>query len=141
MTDKSKEAHSAKNRPERKPLVRRQLLDLVPRPGYVRRFVNEEIGAVDAFLAAGWTFVNNNGDDISYKDAKDAELSGSIIRRVVNQDPHARTATAVAMEIPEEFYKADVAARHQRIDEQESSYNKTKNEPGFYGESLTQSYI
>lgn len=136
MTDKKKTTTRATNRPERKPLHRRRILDAKPRPGFVRRWVNEEIGAVEAYEEAGYSLVVEEGADTSDKRAQDASKMGSVIRRVVNKDPNASTKTAVLMEIPEEFYREDQAAKAKLLDEQESAWNPEemkKKDPTAYG--------
>jgi hypothetical protein len=128
----------AKNRPERKPLHIRRVLDAKTRPGFVRRWVNEEIGAVEAYEDAGYTCVLEEGADTSDKGAQDSSnKGGSVTRRVINKDPNASTKTAVLMEIPEEFYREDQAAKQREIDELEMSFNPKeimKRNPDLYGE-------
>ena len=135
---KSTEAHKAENRPVRKPLCRRRALEANGRPGFKRRWVNEEIGAIEAYQEAGYTLVLEQDVDLSENLAQDANLSGSVTRRVVNKDPNASTKTAVLMEIPEEFYKEDQAEKQRKLDEEEKSWNpNNKKDPSFYGDLKT----
>ena len=137
MSDKKNTAHTAENRPVRKPLHRRRILDAKPRPGFKRRWVNEDIGAVEAYKEAGYTLVLEEGADTSENRAQDANNSGSVTRRVINKDPNASTKTAVLMEIPEEFYKEDQAAKQAALDKEELSWNPNemkKRNPEIYGE-------
>ena len=108
MTDKKAK------RPERVPLHRRKVLAAKERPGYVRRFVNEEAGRVQDFLAAGWTPVSGSEDESDARVQKGSIL-GSVVRRVVNKDKDARYNTAVLMEIPEELYNEDQVAKRNAI--------------------------
>jgi len=126
----------AKNRPERKPLHRRRLLEAKPKKGFIRRWVNEDIGAVEAYEEAGYSLVLENGADISDKRAQESSQMGSVTRRVVNKSSSARTQTAVLMEIPEEFYKEDQAEKQRNLDELEASWNPEemkKKDPTAYG--------
>lgn len=132
----------AKNRPERKPLHRRRMLDAKTRPGFVRRWVNEEIGAVEAYQEAGYSLVLEEGANTSDTGAQDASQLGSVTRRVVNRDPNASTKYAVLMEIPEEFYKEDQAEKQRLLDEKEMSWNPEeikKRNPDLYG-SMSKKY-
>ena len=132
----------AKNRPERKPLHRRRMLDAKPRPGFVRRWVNEEIGAVEAYEEAGYSLVLEEGADTSDTGVQNASQHGSVTRRVVNKDPNASTKYAVLREIPEEFYKEDQAEKQRLLDEKEMSWNPKeieKRNPELYGD-MTKKY-
>lgn len=134
MTDTK--ATRAKNRPERKPLHRRRLLDAKKKEGFHRRWVNEEIGAVEAYEEAGYTLVREEGADTSDKRAQEASQMGSVTRRVINKDPNASTKTAVLMEIPMEYYLEDKAEIHRELDEAEMAYNPEeikKRNPELYG--------
>lgn len=141
MTDKRK-VERAKNRPVRKPLHRRRLLDAPKRDGFVRRWVNEDIGAVEAYEEAGYSLVLETKADTGEKRAQDATQMGSVVRRVVNKDPNASVRHAVLMEIPKEYYDEDKAAIHKDLDEQEMSWNpeeiKRRN-PELYG-NMTKKY-
>ncbi len=126
----------AEGRPERRPLHRRRLLDAKPKEGFVRRWVNEEIGAVEAYEEAGYSLVLEEGADTSDKRAQEASQMGSVTRRVVNKDPNASVRHAVLMEIPKEFYDQDQAEKMRRLDEQEAAWNPiemAKKDPTAYG--------
>lgn len=105
-----------KNRPERKPLARRNRLAAAVKPGYVRRWVNEEHGAVERYLAAGWALVSGADEDTSDKRAGDASQTGTVTRTVVNKKPGSTAKTAVLMEIPEEWYYEDFKAKQAELD-------------------------
>ena len=107
---------------ERVPLHKRRILSVEKRPGFVRRIVNETLGAIEAYEAAGWTLVRKSSADLSDNSAsKASHMSDNILRMVVNRDPMAPCATAVVMEIPEEFYDADQVAKAQLIDAKENN--------------------
>ena len=129
-------ASRAKGRPERKPLHRRKLLDAKPRDGYVRRWVNEEIGAIEAYEEAGYSLVQGDEDASQMRAQTESQMGSSVIRRVVNKDPNASTKTAVLMEIPKEFYEEDQRAKQEQLDKDEASWNPKimeKNDPTTYG--------
>jgi hypothetical protein len=111
-------------------------LDAKPREGYIRRFVNEEIGAVEAYEEAGYSLVYEKGADASEKRAGTESQMGSVVRRVVNKDPNASTKTAVLMEIPKELYDEDQREKSARLDEEEAAWNPKvmeKQDPTTYG--------
>ena len=129
-------SNRAKNRPQRKPLHRRKALEAKPREGYVRRWVNEEIGAIEAYKEAGYSLVLDKEADSSDERAQEASKMGSVVRRVVNKDPNASTKTAVLMEIPKEFYDEDQKAKSEALDEKEIAWNPEemkKRNPELYG--------
>lgn len=93
----------ATNRPKRVPLHKRKVLAAPEIPGYVVRYVNESYGRVEAFLEAGWTFVENSSKDASEVGTNGSAV-GSLHRVVVNKDPMSSAKTAVLMKIPEDIY-------------------------------------
>ena len=115
----------AKNRPKRIPLHRRRVLEAAANPGFKRRWVNEELGAIDAYRDAGWVPVVGD-EDISDKRAQTESTVGSVVRRVVNKDPNASAKTAILMEIPEDLYAEDQAAKQKEVDRVEASYDPKK---------------
>lgn len=127
-------------RPERKPIYKNKILEAKPRKGFVRRFVNEEPGRVAMFLEAGWTLVVGD-EDASDSKVQDAAQQSSLVRRVVNRGADARSQTAVLMEIPEDLYNEDQAAKQKKVDKIEDSYdpNKTKQSGADYG-NMTRKY-
>lgn len=137
MTDKKRKTGEsrAKGRPKRTPLHKKRLLDAKQRPGYVRRWVNEEVGAIDMYLDAGWQPVVGD-EDASDKRAQTESKLGSVVRRVVNRDPNASAKTAILMEIPEDIYNEVQAMKQDDIAEKEASYDpRQRNQHGAdYGE-------
>lgn len=115
----------AKNRPKRTPLHKRRLLEAKDRPGFVRRWVNEEIGAIEAYMEAGWKPVVGDEDNSDKRAQKESKM-GSMVRRVVNRDPSASAKTAVLMEIPEDIYAEVQAEKQQIIDEREIALDPRK---------------
>lgn len=137
-----KDDERAGNRVERVPLHKQKLFTAEQRPGYKRRWVNEGIGVVDAFLRAGWTLVQ--GDDLSstHDGLSHVESNmGSVMRRVVNKDPRASIRTAVLMEIPIEWFEAAKKEQQQLIDESEAAFdaNGVHRQTNMYG-SMSRSY-
>lgn len=119
-----------KKRPKRVGLVRRRILEAKKRPGYVRRWVNEDTGAVEAYKEAGWECVSGS-EDISDSRVQNESKLGSVVRRVVNRDRDASAKTAVLMEIPEEWYEEAQKEKQLEVDKTEQAiYN---NNPGDYG--------
>jgi len=118
-----------KKRPERVPLGTRNVLTAPKRPGYVRRFVNDEPGRIQQFEAAGYSVVKEDvqvGDPKAGKNLKPG--SGVSL-------PVGGGTDAVLMEIKEEFYKEDQKAKQDRILMSENDMKRklnTKTE-GMYG--------
>ena len=123
-------------RPERVPMHRKGILTAKGRPGYVRRFVNEEIGRVDDFLAAGWSLVCGDEDTSTRSVQTESGKGSSVVRRVVNKNPNARYNTAVLMEISEDLYNEDQAAKMAELDTVEQALDPKKRRVGGadYGE-------
>ncbi len=116
----------ARNRPARVPLHTRRALDALAHPGFVRRFVNEDYGRVDAFIEAGWALVTNDKNESSEVRLQDGTAVGSVVRKVVNKGANANAKTAVLMEIPEEFFQEDARAKQAKVDEIEAAYDPAK---------------
>lgn len=105
---------------ERVPMHVRQAIQAPSRPGYRRRVVfssKDMAGRVARLQAAGYTIVD---DGSSIGDPREglAAGTGSASTRVVNP---SNGGTGVLMEIPEEFYKQDMDAKHKKIDDDEES--------------------
>lgn len=112
--DRTHTVKEPKNRPKRAPVRRRRVLEAPEIKGFTCRWVNEELGAVEAMQDCGWSIVS--GDDVDSRDPRvqDASQSTSVIRRVVNRSPHANTKTAVLMKIPDEDYKEIQAMKSEK---------------------------
>lgn len=114
------------NRPTRTPLHKQQNLTATHREGFVRRYVNEEIGRIEAYIKAGWKPVVGSDQNTSDIGANTESQMGSVVRKVVNKDPKASAKYAVLMEIPQEWYESDQKDKQKAIDEFEASYDPQK---------------
>lgn len=117
----------AKNRVTRVPMHKQNVFTASGKEGFKRMWVNEYIGAVAAHELAGWAPVLDDSmkthDGLSQVESQ----LDSVVRRVVNRDPHAPCRTAILMEIPLEIYNEDQAAEQGILEEQEKQWNKLKN--------------
>lgn len=96
----------------RKPLgTTEQKLAYAPRQGFVRRWFNDMPGRVSrAVEEGGWTHV---------LDAK-----GKNVERVVGVKPEGGALAAFLLELPEEWYREDMAAQQAAIDAKEQSMRR-----------------
>ncbi len=117
----------AKNRPKRVPLSlqHKNRLKSAGRPGFVQRWVNDDVGRIEQFKLAGWTLVERDAD-INHNYAGEASASGSMASRVVNKSPSASTRKAYLMEIPQEHYDEAQRIKQQELDELEVSFDPNK---------------
>lgn len=122
-------------RPQRTPLHKQRALSATHRDGYVRRWVNESVDRIESFTRAGWTPVVGDENTSDVRAQSESQL-GSVVRKVVNKDPHASNRTAILMEIPRDIYDADQADKQVENDRIEASYDPKKQaQPGAdYGE-------
>jgi hypothetical protein len=87
----------------RRPLGRREAkLHYPPRPGFVRRWINEWPGRIGNAQAGGWTHVTENGKPVT---------------RVVGVAEAGGPLHAYLMEIPQEFYDEDAAQKQLGLNE------------------------
>ena len=122
MNKKVERSERAKSRPKRVPVGTRKVLVAEDRPGYHRRWVNDQGDRIQAFLDAGYTPVRQAGADISDERTQDPnKLGSSIVRKSVGGDVYA-----ILMEIPQEYYDEDQAAKAAYVDEKEESFDPTK---------------
>lgn len=120
--DKQEPEKKAKGRKPRVPLGTRNVLQYPQRPGYVRRVVNDVDDRVQRFKDAGYEIVHGDetgGDPM----AGAASKIGSAVSK-----PVGGGRAGVLMEIPEEYYREDQAAKQAEIDKVESSM-KRKSRP------------
>lgn len=103
-------------RRQRTPIGTGNVLVAEQRPGYVRRFVNDTNGRVERFIAAGYEPVHSASADLSNGRMKPSSMGDSVIRK-----PVGGGISAVLMEIPEEFYEEDQAAKQRDVDRIEAS--------------------
>lgn len=88
----------------RKPFgVQESKLAYPPRPGYARRWFNDEPGRVQRAMEAGYAHVK--GPD------------GKRVSRSVGTAERGGGLTSFLMEIPQEFYDEDFAAKQQALDD------------------------
>ncbi len=105
------------DRKERVPLgVRRLKLAAPARPGFHRRWIND-----------GW---KHDPSRISDAEAGGYVLVEGVAPRVVGSNDNSTGITARLMEIPQELYDEDQAAKAREIDEKEKTINKGSGIPG-----------
>jgi len=105
----------AKRRPKRVPLGVKNVLTAPKRPGYVRRFVNDNPGRIKQFEDAGYTVVCEDvpvGDPVAGKTMRPG--SAVTVPTGVNTD-------SVLMEIKKEWYDADQRKKQEEIDRSEAA--------------------
>lgn len=106
---------AAKEKAAKRPsLMRKGVLMAEERPGFIRRWVNEDFGRVESLMDIGWSPVEGRGQDISDSRIQVNTALGSVVRRVVNRSAESSAKTAILMEIPEELYREIEDARHER---------------------------
>lgn len=115
-------------RAERIPLgSHRQKLTTDQRPGFVRRWINDRGGRILQAQQGGWHFVAKNGAKAQTSDA------GEGISQIVGTKEGGEPLRAYLMEIREDWYKEDQAAKQKRTDEIESQIRRGKDEHGEVG--------
>lgn len=119
-----------RNRPQRTPIGRRNVLTAEQRPGYVRRWVNDEDGRIAMFQEAGYEPVKTP-TEVGDPMAGNASQLGSVVRK-----PVGGGKTAVLMEIPEEFYLEDQAAKEAHLKAKEGALLDEVKGEGFYGDGV-----
>lgn len=126
---KSKLSEGIPGRPVRQPVSQRVVLSAPQKEGFTRRWVNDVKGRVKMFQEGGWAISEEFGPTAD--DSRMAESSlGSVNTRYVGND-----VTAVLMEIPDELYKEDQAAKAANIKAVEKDIlTKKDHVEGQYGE-------
>lgn len=114
----------SKAKVQRVPLHQQNVFIAQNREGYKRMWVNEYIGVVASHELAGWSVVNDTSMATHDGLAQVESQMDSVVRRVVNKDPHAPCRTAVLMEIPLSIYEEDQKAEQQVLDDQEKAWNR-----------------
>ena len=109
----------AKNRPKRTPVGSRRALWAKDRPGFSRRWVNDQGDRVSMFREAGYNPVTEDADE-SDTSINSPSKMGSVSRKSVGGDMYA-----VLMEVPEEFYREDQQVKQDYVDEIESGFDPT----------------
>ncbi len=118
-------------RPQRTPLHKQHAVTATQREGYSRRYVNDVPGRIEAFKAAGWTVVAEEGANTSDKGVGVESQLGSIVKKRVNKDARAEAQYAYLMEIPLEWYQQDQAEKMKAVADKEAQYDPRINkQPG-----------
>lgn len=122
-------------RPERIPVAQQDKLKYDQREGFKRRVVNDidDGQRVKMFEDAGWKKVTAPNQDLRQDSMGESQM-GTEVRRSVGGG-----RVAVLMEIPEKMYGADQKLKQDKIDENERSLVRNKNDgvdegTGQYGE-------
>lgn len=112
------------DRKKRVPLgVPRPKLTVPKRPGYERRWVNEDSkGRLQAALEGGYTHVT----DPNLKVGEDggASSTDSRVSRIVGRGEGGKPLRAFLMEIPSELFKEDQASKQGALDEVDRAIRK-----------------
>lgn len=126
----------AAGRPKRVPLFdQRDMMTVPTKPGYVRRWVNDVGIRVERFKLAGWTIVDDAEVQVGELGVTDNNVAlGSGARKHVGRTRTTDNTYAVLMEIPEEWYREDQAAKMAKVDETEAEIRRKTREENFYGE-------
>jgi len=104
-------------RKDRVPMHIRQPIQAAPREGYRRRVVKNDPMRIERLKMAGYTIVED-GTAIGDHTEGQASAPGSASAKIVNP---SSGGWGVLMEIPEELYKADLKAKHDKIDQDEEA--------------------
>jgi len=99
------------------------------RPGYVRRWVNDDPGRLDAAREGGYEFVA--GESKSEGGATDG--IGAKISRVVGTRDGGTPITAYLMEIRKEWYDEDQKAKQAGVNATEEALKRGSDEHGTPG--------
>lgn len=123
-------------RMERIPVGTRNRLTAPKRPGYVRRWVNNQPGRIQMFEQAGYTQVTDKDYDPANPGVvrvgdmvgnRPAPMGSSVIEEVGGGN------RAVLMEIRKDWYDEDQEAKSRKLDEMEAQIKRRPNKDGFYG--------
>ena len=108
-----------RERPNRKPFGAMELTLAYPeRPGFHRHWFNDVPARVSRALEAGYEHVKDN--------------TGKNVNKVVGTTEGGQPLSAFLMEIPEEWYKEDMAAQQREIDAKEAAMKRgeLESQPG-----------
>lgn len=144
----NRKVERTQNRPERRPLRKKNVIPSVTIPGFFTCLVSDEGTRISDCLDAGFTFVTveeaeNNGMKVqeNYKcslgddSLQKTQSEGSIIKVQINRDRDANAKYGILMKQPLEFYKEDFEAAQKDLDESEATWNPQINKdhgPDFY---------
>jgi hypothetical protein len=119
-----------KNRPKRVKLEERNVMTTDQRPGFIRRWVNDENGRVQKMERIGYEIVRES-TEVGDKMTGHASQVGKPVRKPVGGGKNA-----VLMEIPMEFYTEDQQAKEAQIKEKTEGLLSEVNGDGFYGDGV-----
>lgn len=115
------------SRRKRVPLgVPRLKMNAPQRPGYVRRWVNDNPGRLDAAQQGGYEFVV--GESASEGGATDG--MGAKISRIVGTRDGGAPITAYLMETKQEWYEEDQKSKQAIVDETEAALKRGQDSHG-----------
>jgi len=129
----------AENRPTRKnkrsPIGRRNVLTAEQKKGFVRRYVNDDPGRIQMFLEAGYKVVDEDAQ-MGEENAGQASQLGSVA-----QKPVGGGTNAVLMEIKQDWYQEDQAAKEAQLKDKEQGLlldenGRSPDSKTVYGEGL-----
>lgn len=104
--------------------VARPKLSVPVRPGYVRRWMNDEEGRLATAEQGGYQFVEDQKLQIGVQDIDSVNRDlGARVSRVVDKSTGKK---AYLMEIQEEFYNEDQATKMRAVDETDSAIRNGK---------------
>lgn len=110
----SKRRASSRKKFEESGFLQGQQLLAAQRPGFVRRWVNDEKGKLDRRQDQGYTFVGEGAANEPFEATSDDIGSRKSQRVGVTDDK--QPLRAYLMEIPEDFYKQDQQEKARRTD-------------------------
>ena len=122
-----KEDRESEGRKSRVPLgVPRSKLTVPQREGYHRRWINDVPGRLHAAGQAGWEYVED--PDLHVGDGAESGNSdmGSRVSRLVGKTESGGPLRAYLMEIKQEFYEEDQAAKLAVVDETDRAIREGK---------------
>lgn len=123
-------------RPERIPVGTRNRLTAPKRPGYVRRWVNNDPGRLQMFEQAGYKMVTDQNYDPANPGSvrvgdptgqRPAPMGSTVVEEV------GGGKKAVLMEIRKDWYDADQTVKARKLDEMEAQIKRRTKKDGFYG--------
>lgn len=109
--------------------VPRLKLNAPTRPGYVRRWVNDDAGRLDAAQQGGYEYVLGE----ARPDGVATEGMGAKISRVVGTREGGAPITAYLMEIRKEWYDEDQKAKQAGVNATEEALKRGSDEHGTPG--------
>jgi len=131
------------SRPKRVSLAdQRDMMTTPQRSGFVRRWVNDVGNRVEKFKLAGYSVVEDKDVQVGDEGVINNNIAlGSGARKHVGRTRGGDNSQAVLMEIPQEWYDEDQAAKQKKVDESEADIKRKTREKDFYGEFRTTSSL